>query len=157
MGSAVYQSQTVVLSQYIRNAQLSVLTARPAGPLLGFGAAHLSHDPTLNPVGGTPLASLQAQEANFSGYTPQTPTPVVPVNQGPNTQGLIYSVVFEAAVASPFQADNITGYWWDDATNMTLAERFANNQVVGIAAPNDYVRIDVCFPLYYRQQATPPL
>jgi hypothetical protein len=145
--SAVYKSQNVVLSQYVRNAMLSALFARPAGPLVAYGKAHLSHDPAFNPQPNTALSALTGQEANFSGYTPQVPTPVVPVNIGTTTQGLIFTSVFEASTGAPFVGDTITGYWFDDQTNLTVGERFANNLTIGIAAPNDYVQVDVIVPL----------
>jgi hypothetical protein len=151
--SQVYESQNVVLSQYIRNAQLKALTTRPAGPLIGFGAVHLSHDPAFNPQPNSPLSYFTSQEMLFSGYVAQVPVPVVPVNLDNVTQGLIWTVVFEATTATPFVPDTATGYWWDDGTQFTTAERFANNLQIAIQAANDYIQIDGIYPLASPQAA----
>jgi hypothetical protein len=145
--SGVWKTKSAVLSQYTRNAQLSALVTRPAGAIVGNPHVNLTHDPAFNPTPTTTLAALVAQVASFSGYVPVVPVPVAPVNLDPATQGMIWSAVFEATVASPFVGDTITGYWEDDGTNMVLAEAFGVGNSIPIAAPNDYVQIDGIYPL----------
>lgn len=151
--SGVYESENVILSQYIRNAMLTTLTTRPGAALWQTPKIHLSNLSTFAPAPTATLASLTANETAFSGYTAATVTAVVPVNVSPTVQALIATVVFEATTASPFVPDTIWAYWGDDGTNWLVAEKFANGASIPIASAGDYCQIDLIFPLGTPQAA----
>jgi hypothetical protein len=146
--STTYSAKKVVIGQAAANALLGALTTGHVGGLLATGKLRLSHDPSFNPTPQSTLASLSAQEANFSGY----PAGGVAVslttglNLSPNAQGASQAALFEAAAATPFVADNITGWWIDDGTIFWVGERFAAGLIAGFAAVGDFLELIAIIP-----------
>jgi len=131
---------------------LVTLSTRPTGALITTGMVHLLQATVaLTPL--TPIATLVASEANFTGYAPiALPALSVPVNLLALVDGVLADVDFIAT--GPFIApNNIFGYWVDQNTgaDWVLAELFP--ALIPIAAVGDFLELKIAFPLPLQQQA----
>ena len=150
---STYAAQNVVFGQAAANALLNCLKTAPLAALLATGKLRLSHDPAFNPNPQTALSALSAQEANYSGY-PSGGIAValtVGVNLSPGAQGAVQSALFEAATATPFVSDTVTGWWIDDGTIMWCAEKFTPPFVAPFQAVGDFLQLLAAFPDQLRQ------
>lgn len=145
-----WTSVLITFARTFLNAILAAFTARPAGPL---GAAFNVHLLTGTPFALSPdttLATLQANEATYSGYALLPITSWTLVRNG-YSQGIIGTALFVATAATPFVPGTVTGYWIDDGTNWLVAEFFASGVVGSFAAPGDYLALDAVLPLQGQQ------
>jgi hypothetical protein len=144
-----FKSQNVIYGTAFLNTVLAAFKTIPAAALIATGKLRLSHDPAFNPVPGTALAALVAQEANFSGYPAGGAAVVLsaPVNLSPTAQGAVVSNLFLATTASPFVNDNCTGYWIDDGTNFIMGEAFGAGQAAAFSSPGDFLELIVELPM----------
>jgi hypothetical protein len=151
-----WRTKQVVFSQAFMNAVLAAFNVRPAASLIGAGKLRLSHDPAFNPQPSSTIASLAANETNFSGYPAGGAALVlVPgVNLTPIIQAGIATAVFEAFTAAPFVADTITGWWCDDGVNLVAGEAFGPGNAVPIGAPGDFLQLDAILPIRMMELAS---
>lgn len=144
-----YTSQAVVLSQVFANELLLAISTRPGAALVAAGKIRLSIDPAFNPTPQTTLASLAANEANFSGYPAGGVAAVFSagLNVSPSIQGSQALATFIATVAGPFVPNVVTGYWIDDGTNPVIMEKFANGATASFANPGDFLDLNTITPV----------
>jgi hypothetical protein len=124
----------------LASAMLATLSARPAAALLTNPLIHLFQGaPIITP--DMPIATLTAQEANFTGYASQAlPALVGPVNLAVYSDGLIFDVTWIVG-ANPIATNNITGYWIDQnaGADWVIAEMFT--QSVPMAIAGDFLNL----------------
>lgn len=127
---------------------LAALSARPAAALLVTPQVKLlKASIVLTPT--TPLATLTAQEADFTGYAAiALPTLVGPINPTVLTTGLTADVNFVVG-SSPTVTNNIYGYYVDHntAADWVLAELFDNP--VPMALAGDFLGLAIMAALAY--------
>lgn len=144
-----YTSQNVVFGKAFANIVLAALKTVPGGALLATGKLRLSKASPFNPTSGMSLADLEADEADFSGY-PAGGVAVsltTGVNVTPQIQGAVTRGIFEAATATPFVGNSVTGYWVDDGTEMAIGEAFTDDQVAAFNAVGDFLILNALIPL----------
>jgi hypothetical protein len=145
---AQYTSQQVAFGRVFANLLLGALKTVPGAALLATGKVRLSKDPSFSPAADTSLATLEANECDFSGY-PAGGVAVsltIGVNVTPQIQGAITSATFEAATASPFVPNQCYGYWIDDGTEMAIGEAFGSAGPIPFADVGDYLVLNAAIP-----------
>lgn len=133
---------------------LAALSTRPAGALLTTPMVKLLKS-VVTIRDDTAIADLAAAEANFSGYVAQAlPTLAGPINPIPQCRGLLASVDFILASASPLVTNVIYGYYIDHGAgaDWVMAELFANP--VNLAVVGDAVALQLILPLQSVEQAS---
>ena len=116
----------------------AVLLTAPKVHLLG-SAVQIDKD--------TPLATLQAAEIAYTGYTAIVLPPLLgPVNSVPNMQAMYGDVQFLAPNPLATTATAF-GYWVDGMTpaDWVMAEEFPNS--FPFAEPGDFLDLDLLFGL----------
>jgi hypothetical protein len=148
---AVYTSNRVVFGQAFANTLLAALNAIPGAKLINAAKLRLSQLNGFNPTPQSTIASLAANEATFTGYTPGgyafAATPVQ--NLSPNAQGTVTAVV--ASATGSTTGNTIYGYWIDDGTNFIMGEAFPVGQSVQFANAGDFLEVIVEIPVQLRQ------
>ncbi len=152
-----WTSLNVVIGQVAANKWVGALKTRPAAALLATGKLRLSKDPAFGPTQQSTLAELEANEADFSGY----PAGGIAVsitdglNISPTIQGAMTSGTFEAATATPFIGNAVTGYWIDDGTDPVTMEAFPNAQTADFSSVGDFLVLNAVLPMNLLQRAAP--
>jgi hypothetical protein len=143
-----YVAQNVQYSRAFMNTVMSAFKTVPGGALVATGKLRLFNSSTFTPTPGMVLADLTAIETLYSGYTAGGIAVVLsaPVNLGTQSQGVLFTTLFEAVTATPFVADVSYGWWIDDGTNVVAAERFAAGASFGFGSPGAYLVLTAILP-----------
>jgi hypothetical protein len=149
---AAYSSQQITYGRYFLNLLAAAFAARPAGALIASGKLRLTIATAFLPDPGATIATLAANEANFSGY-PAGGVAVAlsgPVNLSGNCIGEVQEETFIGTTATPFVPNIITGYWVDDGTGVVGMEAIPSP---GIPINNvgDFLALLVQLPLQATQ------
>lgn len=148
-----YQSQEVGYGRTFADTILAALKTVPGGALITSGKIRFSKDPAYDPTPASAIADLSAHECDFSGYTSggYATTLSAPLNLSTVCGGVQCSALAIAGTASPFVPNTVYGYWLDDGTNVIAFERFAGGASMSIAAPGDFIDLQVFLPLQLAQ------
>lgn len=143
-----YQAKSVTFGRTFINTVLAALKTVPGAALLVAGKLRLSQDPSFNPQPSSLIADLTPAEADYSGYVAGGVAVVLtaPVNLSTVADGVLFTALYLAAAATPFVANNVTGWWIDDGTNYVAGERFQNNGVASFSAPGAFLNLTAVLP-----------
>ncbi len=150
-----WNSQNVVYGAAFVETVLAAYKALTAVALVASGKIRLSKLPGFNPQPGATVASLEANEADFTGYTGggYTCTLSAQVNVGVNIVGLTAAALPIAGTADPQVQNVIYGWWLDDGTNMVAAEAFPTGTTFAFNSPGDYLDLEIVLPFMFNQRA----
>lgn len=135
------------------NTILAALKTAPADPLIDAAKLRLSQDPAYNPTPSATIAALEAQEADYSGYTAGGYAVVVPnpVNLSGSAQGVFLSQLLTATTATPFVDNVLYGWWVDDGANVIAYGRFNQDNPPGMGQPGDFIDLGVSLCMMLNQ------
>lgn len=133
------------LRRSLVSAMLAAISARPAAALISSPYVHLLKGNIVVTPDIT-LGSLQALEANYTGYAPQVLAALAgPANLRFDTEGMLQNNDFIVG-ANPVTPNNITGYWVDQAgIDWVVAEMFPN--VIPMSNPGDLIDLQISIPI----------
>jgi hypothetical protein len=143
-----YTAQNVTMGQAFMNTIIAALKTVASAALIASAKVRLSNSPSFNPIPGSTIAQLAANECAYSGYAAGGIAAVLsaPVNLSAGAQGTLISALFEATTATPFVPDTAYGWWIDDGTNFIAGEKFANNANAPFAAPGSFLSLTAIVP-----------
>lgn len=133
--------------RWIVSQMLNLMQTGQAAPSLTTPLVHLLKA-TVVFNSDTPIATLTAQEATFTGYVAQAlPTLSGPVNTIPDTQAKLGNNIFIVG-ASPTITNSVYGYYIDHntAADWVLAELFPTPLVMALAG--DFIDLNLLFPFW---------
>lgn len=144
---ASFASRNPVIGKAFALLLLDAIKNVPGAALGATSKIHFSKDPSFNPTPEDDPASYAAGEADFSGYTSggYTATWSTALNNGSAMVSLSASVLPVVGSADPQVENTLTGYWWENANGLILAERFPDGESVSMAVPGDYLDLLALF------------
>lgn len=143
-----YTAQNVTFGQAFMNTIMAALKTVPSGALIATAKLRLSNSPSFAPTPASTIASLDATECAYSGYTAGgiAVSLSAPLNLSTVCQGVLTNGLFLATTASPFVPDVAYGWWIDDGTNFIAGERFSGNQSASFASPGAFLDLNALVP-----------
>jgi len=100
---------------------------------------------TITPTPSTPVADLEAAEADFTGYGAVTIAEPQTASPGLNFWGVMGNAIFTVAGGPPIEGNVIGGYWLETADGiLIISESFA--VPVTLSAFGHYLDLNVIVP-----------
>jgi hypothetical protein len=144
---SVFRSKAPISTLEYQQALVAGAVVSTGGGPLSVVALRLSTATPFNPAPGSTIGDLAVHEATFSGYeiTYQPGSDLGQVTLSQFTAGALARKLFVAEEASPFVANNLTGYWIDNGGIPTQWEAFPPPGIP-ISGPGDFLDLLVGIP-----------
>ena len=151
---AAYSSQTITFGRAWLETVVAAWKTTASNPLINTAKLRLTTVSSFLPSPDATIAGLDANEANYSGYTAGGLAIVLsaPVNLSPTCVGSVVNETFIATAGSPFVPNVLTGYWADDGTNVIAMEAFGGAGIP-INGPGDFLALLMQLPLQALQRS----
>lgn len=144
----VRQSLTPMYSEAFNRVVAAAFKTNPAAALAPTLKCRLIQEQDFEPTPASVEADYEAVEADFTDYAEATVTLIEPANVGSDVEGCIASVTFNMTTDPTVTSNTIFGYFLISGTDLVvMAEMFPAGQGVVMAAPGDFLTINLALPL----------